>query len=78
MANKNPTSCDATGSLVKAALHLVNTEPRGLVAVHQKTGVPFYWLQKFSAGKIAKPNANRIQVLIEKLTGSKIKTNVSK
>jgi len=66
------TPCDNPGSLVKETLRLINNEPRGLLAVSQKTGVPFYWLRKFSAGKIPNPGVNRVQFLFEKLSGEKI------
>ena len=66
------TLCDRAGSLVTVTLRLVNEEKRGLLAVSQKTGVPFWWLRKFAAGKIPNPSVNRIQHLYEKLTGKKI------
>lgn len=34
--------------------------------------VTFYWLRKFSAGIIKDPSVNKVQVLYEYLTGTKI------
>lgn len=67
----NPT-CDRLGSLMTETLRLINKEPRGLLAVTQRTGVPFYWLRKFAAGKIPNPSVNRVQYLFEKLSGKKV------
>lgn len=66
------TFYDRPQSLMKAALKLVNNEPRGLLAVSQKTGIPFYWLRKFAAGQIPNPGVNRVQILFEKLAGKSL------
>ena len=39
--------------------------------------VTFYWLRKFSAGIIKDPSVNKVQVLYEYLTGTKILEPVS-
>lgn len=64
--------CDRPGSLMAKTLELVRKEPRGLLAVYQKTGVPFYWLRKFASGKIPNPSVNRVQFLYQKLSGAKV------
>lgn len=66
------TLCDGPGTLATKTRELVNAEPRGLLSVAQKTGVPFYWLRKFAAGKIPNPSVNRVQYLFEKLTAKKL------
>lgn len=67
------TDCDAPGSLYQATLKLVNNDPKGLLSVQARTGVPLYWLRKFAAEKIPKPNVNRMQLIFEKLSGKKIR-----
>lgn len=64
-------TCDRPGSLMSETLKLVNKEPRGLLAVTQRTGIPFYWLRKFAANRIPNPSVNRVQFLYEKLSGKK-------
>lgn len=64
---------DAPGSLYEATLKLVNKDPKGLLSVQVRTGVPLYWLRKFAADKIPKPNVNRMQLIFEKLSGRKIR-----
>lgn len=67
------TDCDNPQSLHKRTLALVRAEPRGLLAVHTKTGVPYHWLRKFAAGRIPNPGVNRVQKLFEKLSGKTVK-----
>lgn len=64
--------CDDAQTLIKQTIILVNAEPRGPLAVSIKTGVPYYWLRKFSSEKIANPSVNRVQYLYEKLSGNKL------
>jgi len=68
----NKIVCDRRGALLTKTLKLVKDEPRGLLAVYQKTGVPFYWLRKFAAGKIPNPGVNRVEFLYERLSGKKV------
>lgn len=64
---------DKPGTLLEKTLKLVRDEPRGLLAVAQKTEIPYHWLRKFAAGKIPNPSVNRVQKLFEKLSGKTVK-----
>lgn len=66
------TNCDELHALTKKTRELVKAERRGLLAVSQKTNVPFYWLRKFAAGKIPNPSVNRVLFLYEKLSGKTV------
>lgn len=66
------TLCDRPGSLFNETQKLLKKQTGGVLAVSQKTGVPFYWLRKFAADKIKNPSVNRVQFLYEKLSGAKI------
>lgn len=64
------------GSLMKETLRLL--KERGditLPAITNATGIPFYWLRKFSGGEIKDPGVNRVQCLWEFLAGRKLLTS---
>jgi len=55
-------------SLYTTTRQLIKTDKRPLRMIGQATGIPYYWLKKFSAGEIPNPAVNRIQFLYEFLT----------
>lgn len=63
---------DLPQSLYNNTRHLIKEDKRPLKMISQATGVPFYWLKKFSAGEIPNPAVNRIQYLYEFLSKCKI------
>lgn len=64
------------GSLMQATItELHNTlkeSDKTLISIYSDTGIPYYWLKKFSAGEFANPSVNRVQALYEYLSGSKL------
>lgn len=68
----NTLECDSPGTLAVETLKLVKAEPRGLLEVAQKTGVPYHWLRKYAAGKIPNPSVNRVEFLFKKLSAKKL------
>jgi hypothetical protein len=62
-------SCDEMGSLLRETLKLINERSDGLLHIANETGVPFYWLRKFTYNEIPSPSVNRVQYLYEKLSG---------
>lgn len=60
--------CDEPGTLLKRTRELLKNDKRGLLDIHKETGIPFYWLKKFSAGGFDNPSVNRVQFLYEVLT----------
>jgi len=63
-----------THSLYKVTRQLLDKEKETLtlLEIHKASGVPFYWLKKFSAGEMLNPSVNRVQELYEFLTNSKL------
>lgn len=59
---------DVRGSLHEKTRELIKEDKRTLLMIAQLTGIPFYWLKKFSAGEIKAPNVNRVQYLYEQIT----------
>lgn len=59
---------DKPQSLYITTRQLIKDDKRPLRMIGQATGIPYYWLKKFSAGEIANPAVNRIQFLYEFLT----------
>jgi hypothetical protein len=64
---------DAQGTLHKKTFDLVKKDDRSLAELSTDTGLPFYWLQRFSQGAFKNPSVNRVQHLYEKLTGKPLK-----
>jgi hypothetical protein len=54
---------DKPCTLYTATLNLLHQHARSLVDIHKESGVPFYWLKKFSAGEVKDPSVNRVQKL---------------
>ena len=65
-------SFDQPLSLYTKTRELIKEDKLTLEMIGQATGVPYYWLTKFSAGEIPNPAVNRIQYLYEFLSKSKI------
>lgn len=63
---------DKPGALVETTRTLLKEDKRTLKMIAQWTGIPFFWLKKFSANEIPNPSVNRVQYLYEKLSNSKI------
>ena len=59
-------------SLYATTRQLLKDDARPVRMIGQATGVPYYWLKKFSAGEIPNPAVNRIQYLYEFLSKSKL------
>ncbi len=64
-------TCDRPGALMTATLKLLNKSQMSLFNISRKTGVPFYWLRKFAAGRIPNPSVNRVQFLHDSLSNAK-------
>lgn len=63
---------DTPGPLMTRTQTLLKTKaPKkmDLLRVHDATGIPFFWLEKFVAGVFKNPSVNRVQYLYEHLTG---------
>ncbi len=60
------------GTLCARTRELLHNCGKSLVDVHKSSGLPFYWLRKFSSGEIKEPSANRVQRLYEHLAGRKL------
>lgn len=60
------------GSLMTETLRLLKDRNQTLETIMIETGIPFFWLRKFSAGQIAQPSVNRIQKLYEYLSGRRL------
>jgi len=63
---------DKPQSLHTETRRLIKQDKRPLKMLAQATGVPYYWLKKFSAGEIPNPSVNRVQYLYEFFTHCKI------
>jgi len=61
---------DLPGSLMMKTIALL--DGRDLLLIYKDTGIPFYWLKTFRAGKTQSPSVNRVQALYEYLSGSKL------
>lgn len=59
-------------SLLKRTLELLKEDSRSLIEIYTATGIPYYWLKKFSAGEFANPSVNRVQFLYEFLSGQQL------
>ena len=55
-------------SLHLKTYELLRKSDKTLLDIHKESGLPFYWLRKFSGGKILEPSVNKIQALYEFLT----------
>lgn len=56
-------------SLHDATRALLHKDTRTLLQIHEGSGLPFYWLRKFSSMEIKEPSVNRTQQLYEFLSG---------
>lgn len=67
---------EAPGSLLATTHSLLRIalEQKGatIISIYNDTGIPYYWLKKFSAGEFQNPSVNRIQKLYEYLSGTKL------
>lgn len=59
---------DKPQSLYATTRRLIKKDKRPLRMIGQATGIPYYWLKKFSAGEIPNPAVNRVQYLFEFLS----------
>ena len=67
-----PKRADKMSTLLRATFALLEQDQRTLFQISKDTGVPFYWLRKFSAQDIQAPSVNRVQFLYEKLSNKKL------
>lgn len=63
---------DKAGSLMSRTRELLRASEKGLMGVHDASGLPFYWLRKFAANEFRNPSVNRVQYLYEHLTGKSL------
>jgi len=57
---------DQPGALMLKTIELIREH--GVLEVHIKTTVPFFWLSKFIGMEFKNPSVNRIQYIYETLT----------
>lgn len=53
-------------------LRLLRENRKRIIQISSDTGLPFWWLRKFMGKEIRDPSVNRIQLLYEYLTGTKL------
>ncbi len=63
---------DQPQNLMTETIRLIRADKRTLRMIAQFTGVPFYWLKKFSANEIPNPAVNRVQYLYEFISKKKL------
>lgn len=61
------------GTLHTRTRERLKADGRSLPVIANASGLPFYWLKKFSANEIADPSVNRIQRLYEFLSKRPLK-----
>ncbi len=59
---------DDPGSLLTTTRQLIKDDERTMLIIAQMSGIPFFWLKKFTAGEIRNPSVNRVQYMYELLT----------
>lgn len=64
--------CDKSGTLMLKTKELLIKDSRSLPQLSVDSGLPFYWLQKFSSNGFENPSVNRVQYLYEFLTNTKL------
>jgi len=69
---KDMLNCDKPSSLIIKTKELLTNDARSLLEIHRASGIPFYWLQKFSSKHFDNPSVNRVQYLYEFLTNSQL------
>lgn len=64
-------------TLLEKTRQLLANRPRNMTLqdIEAATGISESWLRVFSRGKISDPSVNKVQVLFEHLTGSKLKVD---
>lgn len=65
-------SAAQAGSLHQRTLELLRQSGKSLPILYKETGIPFFWLRKFSSGVIKNPSVNRVQALYEYLSSTKL------
>ncbi len=55
-------------SLHLKTYEMLRQDKRTLLDIHKESGLPFYWLRKFHAGRIPEPSVNKVQALYEFLS----------
>jgi hypothetical protein len=59
-------------SLMTETIRLLKQRHETLQEIQVATGIPFYWLRKFSGHEFRDPSVNRVQRLYEYLKGQKL------
>lgn len=69
--------CDKIGMLHQRALDLLEREcakgDNALWLIAANIGIPYHWLIALRNGRIKQPSVNRIEWMVEKLSGRKIR-----
>jgi hypothetical protein len=60
------------GSLLLRTQQLLNRSKLTLPEIHERSGISFYWLKKFSCYTTHDPSVNRVQQLYEFLSNKKL------
>lgn len=60
------------GTLHAKTFDLLKQCKLSLPEIYKETGLPYYWLKKFSADEVKDPSVNRVQYLYEFLTSKKL------
>lgn len=55
-------------SLHTRTWELLKSSDKTILEVHKESGLPFYWLRKFSLGLMKDPSVNKVQALYEFLS----------
>lgn len=63
---------DKPMKLMETTQQLLKESDKTLLGIYTETGLPYYWLKKFSAGDFDNPSVNRVQFLYEFLTQSEL------
>ena len=63
-----PMPTTPIGSLYQKTLVLLKSRGIPLLEIHKQSGISFYWLKRFSEGRLRDPSVNRVQALYEFLT----------
>lgn len=73
MSDKDsPVLIDEPCSLMRLTRDLLKDDPRSILALHNESGIPFYWLRKFANNEFKNPSVNRVSYLYTFLTGKEV------
>lgn len=58
--------------LVDKTWQLLKDDTRILPVIYKECGIPYYWLQNFSSGKMKNPSAYNVETLYVFLSGKEL------